>query len=141
MALDTEAIEDAIFAEFQGDADLLAALGGSPGRFYPEEAPERPTSPYVIYTLITGFPDPTFTSDGEVLAYQFTVFNKDIDEPLNRDTINDVIKKLTAAYDDATLAITGHTSIGVTRGVYGSLPTLDNVQQWMTNYEIMIEDD
>ena len=141
MALDPEAIEDALFAEFQGDADLLAALGGSPGRFYPEEAPESPSSPYAVYTLINGIPDPTFTSDGEVLNYQFTIFNQDIDEPLNRDTINDVIKKLTAAFDDATLTITGHTSVAVTRGVYGSLPTLENVQQWVANYEIMIEDD
>lgn len=141
MALDMEAIEDAIFAEFQGDADLLAVLGGSPGRFYPEEAPEAPTSPYVVYTLITGIPDPTFTSDGEIMNYQFSVFNKQIDEPLNRDTINDVIKKLTTAFDDATLTITDHTSIAVTRGVSGSLPTLENVQSWRADYEIMIEDD
>lgn len=141
MALDPEAIEDAIFAEMEADTDLVAVLGGTPGRMYPEEAPENPTSPYVVYTNITGIPDPTFTSDGEIVSYQFSVFNKDVDEPLNRDTINDVIKKLTAAYDDATLTVTGHTSIAVTRGVSGSLPTLDNVQQWMANYEIIIEDD
>lgn len=141
MALDPEAIEDAIFAEMEGDTDLVAVLGGTPGRLYPEKAPEAPTSPYVVYTLITGIPDPTFTSDGEILNYQFTIFNKAIAQPLNRDTINEVIKKLTAAYDDATLTITGHTSVGVTRGTYGSLPTLENVQSWMANYELMIEDD
>ena len=75
MALDTDAIEDAIFAEMEADTDLVAVLGGTPGRMYPEEAPESPTSPYVVYTLITGIPDPTFTSDGEILNYQFTVFN------------------------------------------------------------------
>lgn len=141
MALDPEAIEDAIFAEMEGDTDLVAVLGGTPGRMYPQEAPEDPTSPYVVYMQITGIPDPTFTSDGEILNYQFSIFNKAIDGSLNRDDINDVIKKLTAAYDDATLTITGHTSVGVTRGTYGNLPTLENVQQWFVNYEIIIEDD
>lgn len=142
MALDIEAIENGIFALMVGDADLLAILGGaSEKRLYPEEAPEDPTSPYVVYTQITGIPDPTFTSDGEILQYQFSVFNKAIELPLNRDTINEVVKKLTAAYDDATLTITGHTSVGVTRGTFGSLPTLENVQGWRADYEIMIEDD
>lgn len=143
MALDPEAIEDAIFALMEADAPLLAVLGGTLGRLYPEQAPEDPTSPYVVYTQIVGVTDPTFTSDGEILQYQFSVFNKAIEEPLNRDTINEVIKKLTDAYDDSedTMTIAGHTVVSVDRGTYGNLATLENVQGWRTDYQITIQDD
>lgn len=144
MSLDIQAMVDAIYAEFKGDADLLDALGGAGSgaaneRLYNKKARQNPTSPYVVFQYITGIPDPTFTSDGEITQWQFSVFHKSV-SPLDETTINDVLKKLTAAYDDATLTISDHTSIAFTRGVSGFLPTQDKTQQYVVTYEFMIED-
>ncbi len=139
--MDIKAIRDGIYALFVANSDLKTALGGdSARRMYPEEAPQNPDSPYCVYQYITGVPDPTFTSDGEITDWQFSVFNK-TDDPLNTATIDDVIKKLMAAYDDATLTITGSTSIAVTRGGSNVIPTVDDTQGFVVNYQIMIEDD
>jgi len=137
--MDLQAIRNAIYAEFVGDADLLAALGGSARRMYPEEAPQDAASPYCTYQYITGVPDPTFTSDGEITSWQFSLFNK-TDEPRDFTDITLVFKKLMAAYDDAALTLSGYSSIGVTRGISNVVPTIDGVQQLVVTYEIIVED-
>lgn len=138
--MDLQAITDAIYDEMVGNADLLAALGGSERRLYPEEAPQDPKSPYCVYELIAGVPDPTFNTDGEITQFQFSIFNETT-TLLDRATINDVLLKLCACYDDAALTITGHSSIAVTRGVSRVAPNADATQQIVVDYEIMIEDD
>lgn len=140
MGIDIEAIETGIYDEFVANADLLAALGGNTERrLYPDKAPQNPSYPYCVFQNITGVPDPTFTSDGEILQYQFSAYHKS-GSPLDKTTINDLVKKLTACYDDADLTITGYISIGVTRGVSNLVPTVDDTQQYVINYEIMIEE-
>ncbi len=141
--IDLEAMSNGIHALFVADADLLAALGGTTERrLYPEKAPQDPKFPYAVYQNITGLPDPTFTSDGEIAQYQFSIFHQDKDQPLKLTTINDVIKKMTALYDDSegSMTMSGYTVIGVTRGASGYVPTEDDTQQWVVTYEIMVED-
>ncbi len=137
--LDIKAIRDGIYALFVADSDLKTALGGDTARrMYPENAPSNPDSPYCVYQYIAGSPDPTFTSDGEIMDFQFSVFNKTA-SPLNTVTIDHVVKKLTAAYDDATLTISGYTSIAVTRGTAGAVPPIDNTQSFVINYQVEVE--
>lgn len=137
MALDLDAINTGIYAAFTANAPAVAALLG--GLRDAEQKPS-PLYPYAVYQYITGLPDPTFTSDGEIITYQFSVYNKSRKQ---RDftILNDAVKKLTAVFDDATLTIANHTSIGVTRGTSGFLPTVDQTQGFFINYELMIEDD
>lgn len=136
MSLDVEAINTGIYSEFTADSDAVAALVGG---LRDTEAPQDPLYPYAVYQYITGVPDPTFTSDGEIINYQFSVYHKS-DKPKDFTTINDAIKKLTAVFDDATLTIANHMSIGVTRGISNFLPTVDQTQGFVINYEMMIED-
>ena len=136
--MDIKALYDGIYAEFVADADLLAALGGSERRMYSTQAPQNPSYPLWVFQYIAGSPDPTFTSDGELTQFQFSIFHKS-DDPLNSTTIDDVFKKLCACYDDCELTITGYTSIGVTRGVSNFVPTEDDTQQYVVNYEVLIE--
>ena len=139
MAFDIKAIRDGIYAKFVADSDLKTALGGdSARRLYKEKAPQNVDSPYAIYQYIVGSPDPTFTSDGEIMTFQFSIFNKS-DSPLGTATIDDVIKKLLALYDDAALTISGYTSIAMTRGISGYLPPIDDIQMFTVDYELMIE--
>ncbi len=139
--MDISAIEIGIYDEFLNNADLLAALGGdTERRMYKTKIPQRPSYPCAVFQYISGVPDPTFTSDGEIAQYQFSIYHQDIDDPLDKTTIDDVFKKLTACYDDADLTITGYSSIGVTRGVSNFVSTVDDTQQYVINYEIMIEE-
>ena len=137
--MDIKAIRDAIYAHFVANSDLKTALGGDTARrMYSEQAPPNPDSPYCVYQYIAGSPDPTFTSDGEIASFQFSIFHES-EDPLDTATIDDVVKKLTAAYDDATLTVSGYTSIAVTRGASYAVPPIDNTQQFVINYEVIIE--
>lgn len=138
MALDLDAVHTGITAAFDANTPAVAALLGG---LREAEGKQNSLSPYAVFQYITGAPDPTFTSDGEVLNYQFSVFNQDKDKSRDFTILNDAVKKLTAVFDDATLTLTAHTSIGVTRGTSGFLPTVDQTQGFFINYEIMIEDD
>lgn len=138
--MDIGAIEIGIYDEFLNNADLLAALGGDAARrMYTTKIPQNPSYPCAVFQYISGVPDPTFTSDGEIAQYQFSIYHKS-SNPLDKTIIDDVLKKLTACYDDADLTITGYTSIGVTRGVSNFVPTVDDTQQYVINYEIQIEE-
>lgn len=139
MGFDIQALKIAINNEFLADADLLNALGGSEQRMYPTKAPQNPNYPYAVYKYITGVPDPTFNTDGEIVQISFSMFHKS-EDPLDSTTIDDVFKKLTAAFDDTTLTITGYTSIGVTRGTSNEVETVDDTQQYVVDYEVMIEE-
>jgi hypothetical protein len=134
--MDIEAITTGIYDEFLGNADLVTALVGG---MHDTKAPQDPDYPYCVFQFITGIPDPTFTSDGEDTQFQFSLFHRD-GSPLDKTTINDALKKLTACYDDATLTLTGYTSIGVTRGVANFVPTEDDTQQYVVTYGILVED-
>lgn len=139
MPLDLDAIHTAITDEFDGNAPAVSALIGG---LRETESPQDPDYPYAVFQYITGLPDPTFTSDGEIMQYQFSVYHKYAPrQSRNFTVLNDAVKKLSAVYDDAALTITDHTSIGVTRGISNFLPTVDGVQGFVINYEIMIEDD
>lgn len=137
--MDIKAIYDGIYAHFLADSDLKTALGGdSERRMYLTKAPQNATSPYCVFQWISGIIDQTFTSDGEITIFQFSIFNQ-TDKPRNTTPIDDVFKKLTAAYDDTTLTVSGYTSIAVTRGVANFLPTDDDFQMYVVDYEIRIE--
>lgn len=136
--IDMEAISTGIYDEFEGNAALVSALVGG---LHDTKRPQDPDYPYCVFQYITGVPDPTFTSDGEEMQFQFSLFHTDIDSPLNKTTINDALKKLTTCYDDADLTVSGYTSIEVTRGISGFVPTEDDTQQFVITYQITVEED
>lgn len=143
--MDIQALVDGIHSHFLGDAPLLAALGGagssvtSNARMFDTKADDDVESPYVVYQQIAGIIDQTFTSDGELTTWQFSIFNK-TSSPLDKTTINDVFKKLTEAYDDTTtLTVSGYKVIAVTRMTFGFVPTEDDIQMHVVDYQIQIE--
>lgn len=144
--MDIAALTTGIDNVFVNNADLLAALGGagssvtSNRRMFDTKADDDVESPYVVYQYIAGDDDLTFTSIQEITTWQFSIFNK-TSSPLNKATINDVFTKLISAYDqsEATMAVSGYTVVYVTRGVSSFIPTEDDTQQYLINYEIMIE--
>jgi hypothetical protein len=138
--VDIAALYAGIYAQFVADSDLKTALGGDTARrMYNTKAPQDPDYPYAVFQYISGVPDPTFNTDGEITQFQFSIFHKS-DDPLDSTTIDDVYTKLCACYDDCDLTVTGYSSIAMTRGVSNFVPTVDDTQQYVVNYEIMIEE-
>lgn len=138
--MDIQAVVDGIYAVFVADSDLKAALGGdTERRLYGTKVPQNPTFPYAVFQFIAGDIDLAFDTIFELTTWQFSMFHKD-EDPLDETTINDVFMKLAAAYDDAeaTMTVSGYSVISVTRSTSNFLPTEDETQQMITNYEIMI---
>jgi len=141
--MDIKAVSDGIYAVFVADSDLKTALGGNiERRLYDTKGPQNPTFPYAVFQYISGDYDLAFGELFEVTQWQFSMFNKDGD-PLDKTTLNDVFKKLAVAYDEAeaTMTVSGYSVISVTRGVSNFLPTVDETQQFVISYEIMIQKD
>ncbi len=139
--MDIKALTDGIYAVFVADSDLKTALGGDTARrLYDTKAPQNPTFPYAVFQFVAGDIDLTFDKIVELTTWQFSIFNKD-EDPLDKTTINDVFKKLAAAYDDseATMTVSGYSVTWVTRGTSNFLQTEDETQQMIINYEIRME--
>lgn len=139
--MDIGALTTGIYNLFVADADLLAALGGNTARrMYDTKAPQDPDFPYAVFQFISGSIDLTFDQIFEETTWQFSIFHSD-DDPLDKTTIDDVFTKLTAAYDDgeASMTVSGYSVIWVTRGVSNFVPTEDDTQQYVINYEIRIQ--
>jgi len=139
--MDIKALTDGIYAVFVADSDLKTALGGNTERrLYDTKVPQNPTYPYAVFQYIAGDIDMAFDAIFELTTWQFSIFHKD-EDPLDKTTINDVFKKMAAAYDEAeaTMTVSGYSVISVTRSTSNFLPTQDETQQMIINYEIMIQ--
>ncbi len=144
--MDIAALITGIDNVFVNNAALLAALGGAGSsvtanrRFFDTKADDDVESPYIVYQFIAGDIDMAFDAIFEVTTWQFSLLNA-TSSPLDKTTINALFKKLAAAYDDseATMTVSGYSVVYVTRGVSSFLPTEDDIQQYVINYEIMIQ--
>lgn len=96
-----------VMDKFSGST-FSTAIGG---RLYAYEAPQVPTYPYCVFEQISGFQDRDFGDRLEDVLFQFTI----VDSADSVATIGDAETKLFALYDDATLTITGYTSITMER--------------------------
>lgn len=138
--MDIDALSIGIYNVFVADSDLKTALGGDTARrMYDTKAPQNPDVPYAVFQFIAGIEEFTFDALFEVTTWQFSIFHKD-EDPLDKTTINDVFKKLAAAYDlVSTMTVTGYTVIQVIRLSSNFLQTEDQTQQYVIDYEIRIQ--
>lgn len=96
-----------VMDKFAGSA-FSTAIGG---RLYAYEAPQVPIYPYCVFEQISGIQDRDFGDRLEDVLLQFTL----VDSADSVATIGDAETKLFALFDDATLTITGYTSITMER--------------------------
>ncbi len=139
--MDISAHSIGIYNVFLNDSDLKTVLGGdSERRLYDTKVPQNPTFPYAVFQFIAGSINMTFDTIIELTDWQFSMFHKD-EDPLDKTTIDDVFKKLAAAYDDSegTMTVSGYSVTWVTRGASFFIPTEDETQQLVTTYNIRTE--
>lgn len=92
-----------IYTTATGDSDFNTAIGG---RIFQELAltnDNNPfeTFPYAVFSWIAAPPDYTYTSDYAKVFYQWAMFGSS----RSAATMQDLVTKLHAAFDDATLTI------------------------------------
>lgn len=77
------------------------------GRVYLDQAPQGVEFPYVVFFIVSGTPDRTFTERYTDTVIQFSIFS---DSPAATEITN-IYKDLRALYDECTLTITSSSLV------------------------------
>ena len=144
------AVADAIDDLFQGNAALVAALGGSTGldayRMWFKRAPERVRSlktravfPYVVFFITDAAKEDTLSEEGEILNVQFNIYDYDKDSPDDDRTLNNIYSLLDDLFDKSTLVMAHYNHIYMIRNTMIVVPTTDDTQQMIVFYEVMVQ--
>jgi hypothetical protein len=86
-----------------------AAIGG---RQYLNKAPQGATFPYVVYSYVSGMPEPTFTENEEEVWIQFAIYS----EHNSATEAGTILAALYTRYDYCTLTVAGYNFISMVRG-------------------------
>lgn len=92
-----------IFSHFNATNDFKTAVGG---RLYPDEAPQEPTFPYSVYSIVDWDSDFDFSDDHEEFIVQFSCYSEEYSSP---SQILDLFSKFIARFDDAKITVSGWT--------------------------------
>jgi hypothetical protein len=134
-----KAIFDGIYAKFTATTggvhnSFYTALGG---RMYLSAAPQLTTYPYAVYSLVSGVPDWTLSSDNfEDLIIQFSIF----DDGASASTIATAFGYQDTLYHDCGLSITGYSSIYMYREMQHLLrDEEDDTWQFVSQYRLFLK--
>jgi hypothetical protein len=116
------------------------------GRIYFENYPKAPmpkTYPYVIYEIVSGSPQDTFSDYLDEVLVQYSLFSASS----GKTEITNMYGYLTALLDGCALSVTGYSHLWMKR--QGLTTTRDEnavandgvpgISIWMVDYSIMIE--
>lgn len=95
-------LSTAIFGKMTSATDLYADVQG---RLYKGRAPEGAQYPYIVYLIVSNYPEKTFTEDFEVTTIQFSLFSA----ASGSTEVEDMYTHLKALYDECNLSVTGST--------------------------------
>lgn len=87
------------------------------GRQYLKKAPPRATFPYVVYSYVSGMPEPTFTENEEEIWLQFGIYS----QKNSATEAGTILAALYTRYDYCTPTVAGYNFISMVRN-----QTLDN---------------
>ena len=81
------------------------------GRQYLKKAPPRTTFPYVVYSFVSGVPEPTFTEIEEEVWLQFAIQS----QKNSAVEAGDILAALYTRYDYCTLTVAGYNFVSMVR--------------------------
>lgn len=108
-----------IYSKFNGSTDLKNAITD----LYYSEAPQETVFPYIVYHIITGTPNNTYTEKAENIIVEFLICSKE-NSSSEIDTIYDYLDVL---YNDCVLTVSGYNSIYVTRESFDGAERIDEI--------------
>ena len=98
-----------IFGKLAGSS-LSTDIGG---RLYKGRAPDGAVYPYVVYFVVSDYPEYPSTTTIERVMIQFSLYS---DDQSSTAEIEDMLVYLRSLYDDCSLTITSNTLIYFIRG-------------------------
>lgn len=109
-AIDLDAVFKGIVAKFNASSQLKAAVSG----LYAYQPPAQAVFPHIVFTVQGNTPWDTFGDGpaGEGIIIQFSVFSKKFPDVAE---VNNIVKLLTGAYDEANLSISGYYTLRMQR--------------------------
>jgi uncharacterized membrane protein (GlpM family) len=93
----------AIYGKLAGST-LSTAIGG---RMYLDQAPDKPTFPYVVFFIVSSVPEKTFTEDMSETLIQFSIYSASS----SATEISAIYAALKTLYDECSLTITGSSLV------------------------------
>ena len=124
-------LKTGIYNKYNTSVDFKGAITG----LYYSEAPQGTAFPYVVYHIITGNPNNTYTEKAEHIVIDFLICSDD-DSSNEIDTIYDYLDTL---YNDSILTVTGYNCIFVTRDSFDGAELIDGIWNKHTLYRVEIQ--
>lgn len=81
------------------------------GRQYLNRAPQGATFPYVVYSYVSGMPEPSFTENEEEIWLQFAIYS----QKNSATEAGTILAALYTRYDYCTLTVAGYDFISMVR--------------------------
>lgn len=126
----------AITTKLSGSA-LSTDVGG---RIYLDEAPANVAFPYVVFFIVSGRPDKTFSEHYTETLIQFSLFSSS----QGAAEITDMYADLKALFDECSLTITGSTLVWMReQGLTTMIDELTtpsgtaSVKHWAVEFEVL----
>jgi len=109
------AIQKAIIARFDGDVGAGTVYAAVGGRLWYDRAPEKETTPYIVFRVVDDVPMRTFADELPTWRVQFDIWDED-PEP---NDANDVAKKLATRFNRCSLTYADgdFTTVGCLREI------------------------
>jgi len=125
-----------LFNSDQSAGTVYAAVGG---RYDCPRAPDKQTWPYIVGNVIDGVSDPVLNNTSvDEYRFQFSIFS---DKKTDASECVEILDKLRALFDDATLSFAGtsndHASWFVERDI-DTGPDVDDSERMMCTQDYLI---
>ena len=114
------------------------------GRVWLDSSLPNPEYPYVLYQVISGSPEDTFTDDLEDVAIQFSIFSTSSSVA----EIAAIYNHLETLFEDCVLTVSGAVNLWTVRTSFGTA-TYDidatpagttTVKQWDADYSVLVQE-
>jgi hypothetical protein len=117
----------AIYGKLAGST-LTTAIGG---RMYLDQAPDKPTFPYVVFFIVSSVPEKTFTEDLSETLIQFSIYSASS----SATEISAIYAALKTLYDECSLTITGSNLVTMTEDMTTTTGTT-TIKHWAVDFEV-----
>jgi len=138
MSADLDALKKGLYDKYAANGTLTTALTGG---LHWLKGEQSPTYPYATYQIVTNRNELTFVETSEVSLIQFSIFDRDLDNPTGNATIDDVFDKLVTCFDRATLTVASNNFISMIRELDHEFVNEDDTLQHTVDYRVRIQKD
>lgn len=114
----------AIYDRFAGDQASGSVYEAVGGRLYATRAPENAAFPYIVFFLVSGFPEEAFGTRIENARFQFSIFS---DEQWDDAESMSILTKLRSRFDFCALNFTAldYANVGMIPDTYAGPLSVD----------------